>query len=209
MMNIFSPNTLHSTLAMWYTSRATGVVSLVLMSLVVIIGLMVNRQGRLPGMPGFAVLGLHRYLSLLSITFLAVHIATAVLDTFVNISVAAAVVPFVSAYEPLWLGLGAVAFDLMIAIIITSLLRAHLGRLAWKAVHWLAYASWPVAVVHSVYSSKDMQRGALLGVALACIAAVLVAMVWRFARALAETPRARRVPELMADPDRLARAGRR
>jgi predicted ferric reductase len=209
MMNIFSPNTLHSTLAMWYTSRATGVVSLVLMSLVVIIGLMVNRQGRLPGMPGFAVLALHRYLSLLSITFLAVHIATAVLDTFVNISVAAAVVPFVSAYEPLWLGLGAVAFDLMIAIIITSLLRARLGRLAWKAVHWLAYAAWPVAVVHSVYSSKDMQRGALLGVALACIAAVLVAMVWRFARALAEIPRARRVPELMADPDRLARAGRR
>lgn len=209
MMNIFSPNTLHSTLAMWYTSRATGVVSLVLMSLVVIIGLMVNRQGRLPGMPGFAVLGLHRYLSLLSITFLAVHIATAVLDTFVNISVAAAVVPFVSAYEPLWLGLGTVAFDLMIAIIITSLLRAHLGRLAWKAVHWLAYAAWPVAVVHSVYSSKDMQRGALLGLALACIAAVLVAMVWRFARALAETPRARRVPELMADPDQLARAGRR
>jgi sulfoxide reductase heme-binding subunit YedZ len=209
MMNILSPNTLHSTLAMWYTSRATGVVSLVLMSLVVIIGLMVNRQGRLPGMPGFAVLGLHRYLSLLSITFLAVHITTAVLDTFVNISVAAAVVPFVSAYEPLWLGLGAVAVDLMIAIIITSLLRAHLGRLAWKAVHWLAYASWPVAVVHSVYSSKDMQRGALLGLALACIAAVLVAMVWRFARALAETPRARRVPELMADPDLLARAGRR
>jgi hypothetical protein len=63
--------------------------------------------------------------------------------------------------------------------------------------------------VHSVYSSKDMQRGALLGVALACIAAVLIAMVWRFARALAETPRARRVPELMADPDLLARVGRR
>jgi methionine sulfoxide reductase heme-binding subunit len=209
MMNIFSPNTLHSTLAMWYTSRATGVVSLVLMSLVVIIGLMVNRQGRLPGMPGFVVLGLHRYLSLLSITFLAVHIATAVLDSFVNISVAAAVIPFVSAYEPLWLGLGTVAFDLMIAIIITSLLRAHLGRLTWKAVHWLAYASWPLAVVHSVYSSKDMQRGALLGVALACIAAVLIAMVWRFARALTETPRARRVPELMADPDLLARAGHR
>jgi methionine sulfoxide reductase heme-binding subunit len=209
MMNIFSPGTLHSTLAMWYTSRATGVVSLVLMSLVVIIGLIVNRQGRLPGMPRFAVLGLHRYLSLLSIAFLAVHIATAVLDTFVNISVAASVIPFVSAYEPLWLGLGAVAFDLMIAIIITSLLRAHLGRLAWKAVHWLAYASWPLAVVHSVYASKDMQRGALLGLALVCIAAVLAAMIWRFARALAETPRARRVPELMADQDRLAGAGRR
>ena len=208
-MNIFSTNDFHSTLALWYMSRATGVVSLVLMSLVVIIGLLVNRQGRLPGLPAFAVLGLHRYLSLLSITFIAVHIATAVLDSFVNISVAAAVIPFVSAYEPLWLGLGAVAFDLMIAIIVTSLLRAHIGRRTWRAVHWLAYGSWPVAVVHSIYSSQDMQRGPLLGVALACILAVLIAVVWRAARALAATPRARRVPELMADPDLLTRAGQR
>jgi methionine sulfoxide reductase heme-binding subunit len=208
-MNIFSTNDFHSTLALWYMSRATGVVSLVLMSLVVIIGLLVNRQGRLPGLPAFAVLGLHRYLSLLSITFIAVHIATAVLDSFVNISVAAAVIPFVSAYEPLWLGLGAVAFDLMIAIIVTSLLRAHIGRRTWRAVHWLAYGSWPVAVVHSIYSSQDMQRGPLLGVALACILAVLIAVVWRAARALAATPRARRVPELMADPDLLTRAGHR
>jgi methionine sulfoxide reductase heme-binding subunit len=208
-MNIFSTNDFHSTLALWYMSRATGVVSLVLMSLTVIIGLLVNRQGRLPGLPAFAVLGLHRYLSLLSITFLAVHIATAVLDSFVNISVAAAVIPFVSAYEPLWLGLGAVAFDLMIAIIVTSLLRAHIGRRTWRAVHWLAYGSWPVAVVHSIYSSQDMQRGPLLGVALACILAVLIAVVWRAVRALAATPRARRVPELMADPDLLTRAGHR
>jgi methionine sulfoxide reductase heme-binding subunit len=208
-MNIFSTNDFHSTLALWYMSRATGVVSLVLMSLVVIIGLLVNRQGRLPGLPAFAVLGLHRYLSLLSITFIAVHIATAVLDSFVNISVAAAVIPFVSAYEPLWLGLGAVAFDLMIAIIVTSLLRAHIGRRTWRAVHWLAYGSWPVAVVHSIYSSQDMQRGPLLGVALACILVVLIAVVWRAARALAATPRARRVPELMADPDLLTRAGHR
>lgn len=208
-MNIFSTNDFHSTLALWYMSRATGVVSLVLMSMVVIIGLLVNRQGRLPGLPAFAVLGLHRYLSLLSITFIAVHIATAVLDSFVNISVAAAVIPFVSAYEPLWLGLGAVAFDLMIAIIVTSLLRAHIGRRTWRAVHWLAYGSWPVAVVHSIYSSQDMQRGPLLGVALACILAVLIAVVWRAARALAATPRARRVPELMADPDLLTRAGHR
>jgi predicted ferric reductase len=209
MMNIFSTNDFHSTLALWYMSRATGVVSLVLMSLTVIIGLLVNRQGRLPGLPAFAVLGLHRYLSLLSITFIAVHIATAVLDSFVNISVAAAVIPFVSVYEPLWLGLGAVAFDLMIAIIVTSLLRAHIGRRTWRAVHWLAYGSWPVAVVHSIYSSQDMQRGPLLGVALACILAVLIAVVWRAARALAATPRARRVPELMADPDLLTRAGHR
>jgi methionine sulfoxide reductase heme-binding subunit len=198
-----------STTALWYASRATGVVSLVLLSLVMIIGMLVNRQGRLPGLPRFAVLGLHRNLSLLAVAFVAIHVVTAVADSYVSISLAAAVIPFVSSYEPLWLGLGAVSLDLMAAVIVTSLLRSRLGRRTWRAVHWLAYASWPVAVLHSVYSSKDLQGGPLLGLALACIVAVLGALAWRLARGRAETPRARRVPELMDEPPNLARAGHR
>ena len=65
--------------ALWYASRATGVVSLLLLSLVVILGILVNRQGRLPGLPSFAVTGLHRSLSLLSVLFIAVHVVLAVL----------------------------------------------------------------------------------------------------------------------------------
>src|SRR6266516_50732 len=98
-------------IALWYASRATGVVSLLLLSLVVMLGILVNRQGRLPGLPSFAVTGLHRSLSLLSVLFIAVHVATAVIDPFVSIGLAAAVIPFVSPYEPFWLGLGAVALD--------------------------------------------------------------------------------------------------
>jgi len=198
-----------SSTALWYASRATGVVSLVLLSAVMIIGILVNRQGRLPGLPRFAVLGLHRNLSLLAVAFVAVHVLTAVADSYVSISLAAIVIPFVSAYEPLWLGLGAVSLDLMAAIIVTSLLRRHLGRRTWRAVHWLAYASWPVAVVHSVFSSKDLQSGPLLYLALACIAAVIGALAWRVARARAAIPRAGRVPGLMGDPSALARAGDR
>jgi methionine sulfoxide reductase heme-binding subunit len=198
-----------SSTALWYTSRATGVVSLILLSVVMVIGILVNRQGRLPGLPRFAVLGLHRNLSLLAVAFVAIHVLTAVADSYVSISLAAAVIPFVSSYEPLWLGLGAVSLDLMAAIIVTSLLRRHLGRRTWRAVHWLAYASWPVAVLHSVYSSKDLQSGPLLYLALACIAAVIGALAWRVARARAAVPRAERVPELMGDPAALARAGDR
>jgi len=198
-----------SSTALWYASRATGVVSLVLLSAVMIIGILVNRQGRLPGLPRFAVLGLHRNLSLLAVAFVAVHVLTAVADSYVSISLAAAVIPFVSAYEPLWLGLGAVSLDLMVAIIVTSLLRRHLGRRTWRAVHWLAYASWPVAVVHSVFSSTDLQSGPLLYLALACIAAVTGALAWRVARSRAAVPRAGRVPELMDDQYLLARAGDR
>jgi len=208
-----------SSTALWYASRATGVVSLVLLSAVVIIGILVNRQGRLPGLPRFAVLGLHRNLSLLAVAFVAVHVLAAVADSYVSISLAAAVIPFVSAYEPFWLGLGAVSLDLMAALIATSLLRRHIGRRTWRAVHWLAYASWPVAVVHSVGSSTDLRHGGVpLDLTIACIAAVVAALAWRVARAGAAVPRARRVRELMtpggrppgpAQPYPLAGAGER
>jgi methionine sulfoxide reductase heme-binding subunit len=198
-----------SSTAFWYASRATGVVSLVLLSAVMIIGILVNRQGRLPGLPRFAVLGLHRNLSLLAVAFVAVHVLTAVADSYVSISLAAAVIPFVSSYEPLWLGLGAVALDLMAALIVTSLLRRHIGRRVWRAVHWLAYASWPVAVVHGVFSSRDLQHGALLYLALACIAGVVGALIWRVARARGALPPAGPVPRPMPGDRVLARAGDR
>jgi sulfoxide reductase heme-binding subunit YedZ len=188
-----------SSTALWYASRATGVVSLVLLSAVMIIGILVSRDGRLPGMPRFAVLGLHRNLSLLAVAFVAVHVLTAVADSFVSISLVAAIIPFTSAYEPLWMGLGAVSLDLMAALIVTSLLRRNLHRRLWRAVHWLAYASWPVAVAHGIGSGTDLRRaGPLLDLTLACIAAVVIALAWRVTRARVPRPRSRPVSGLMA-----------
>ena len=71
--------------ALWYASRATGVVSLLLLTGVVLLGILVNRQGRLPGLPRFVVTGLHRNLSLLGVAFVAMHVVTAVLDPYVTI----------------------------------------------------------------------------------------------------------------------------
>lgn len=174
-----------SATALWYASRATGVVCLVLLSAVMIIGMLVNQQGRLPGLPRFAVLGLHRNLSLLAVSFLAMHVLTAVADSFVSISVAAVVVPFLPGYKPLWMGLGAVSLDLMAAVIVTSLLRRFIGRRSWRVVHWLAYASWPVAVAHSIGSGTDLRHGLFLGLTIICIAAVAAALAWRLARSAA------------------------
>lgn len=168
-----------SSTALWYASRSTGVVSLLLFTAVVILGILVNRQGRLPGLPQFAVAGLHRNLSLLATTFLAVHVLTAVADSYVSIQLVAAIVPFTSRYEPLWIGLGAVALDLIAAVIITSLVRLRLGRRMWRAVHWLAYAAFPVAVLHSIGSSKDLQSGGLLALTIACVLAVCAAIAYR------------------------------
>jgi methionine sulfoxide reductase heme-binding subunit len=181
-----------STTALWYASRATGVVTLVLLTAVVVLGMMVNRQGRLPGLPRFAVTGLHRNISLLSVIFLAIHVLTAIADPYVTIGLAATVIPFTSPYEPLWLGLGALSLDLIAALILTSLARARMGRRAWRGIHWLAYAAWPLAVVHSLGSSTDMRSGVMLGVLIGCVLAVCAALAWRLSRAARQIPRARR-----------------
>src|SRR6202043_2389076 len=184
--------------AFWYASRATGVVALLLLTAVLVLGILVNRQGRLPGLPRFAVTNLHRNLSLLAVVFIAVHVLAAVLDTFVSIPLLSAVVPFASGYEQLWLGLGAISLDIMIAMIVTSLLRGRMNRILWRAIHLLAYLSWPIAFAHSIGSSKDLQQGWLLDLSIACALVITAAAVWRLASAARQLPRAARVQAILA-----------
>jgi methionine sulfoxide reductase heme-binding subunit len=178
--------------ALWYASRATGVVTLLLLTAVVLLGILVNRQGRLPGLPGFAVTGLHRNISLLAVAFLAIHVVTAIADPYVTIGLAAAVLPFVSAYKPFWLGLGAISLDLIAALILTSLVRARMSRRVWRGIHWLAYAAWPLAVLHTIGSSADARNGLVLGVLAGCVLATVAALAWRLSHAAREIPRAGR-----------------
>ena len=184
--------------AFWYASRTTGIVALLLLTAVLVLGILVNRQGRLPGLPRFAVTDLHRKLSLLAVSFIAVHVLTAVLDTYVHIPLASAVIPFASGYERFWLGLGAVSLDITLAMIVTSLLRGRMNRLLWRAIHLLAYASWPVAFAHSIGSSTDLQRGWMLGLAVGCAVIVAAAVIWRLAHAARQVPRAGRVAAVFA-----------
>jgi methionine sulfoxide reductase heme-binding subunit len=188
---------INSSTALWYMSRATGVVALLLLTAVMLLGLLVTRQGRLPGLPRFAVSGLHRNLSLLAVAFVAVHVLAAIADGYVKIPVTAAVVPLTSSYERLALTLGAVSLDLMLAAAVTSLLRRHLSRRLWRGVHLTAYLSWPVAWVHCITASTDLRHGLLFLVAIGCLIAVVAAVVWRMAAAAGDVPRAERVHLLM------------
>jgi len=184
--------------ALWYASRATGVVALVLLTVVVVLGILVNRRGQLPGLPRFATTSLHRSMSLLAVAFTAVHVVTAVADPYVTIGIAATVIPFASPYKPLWIGLGAVSLDIIAALIITSLARARIGRRTWRAVHWLAYLSWPVALLHGVGSSTDLHGGSLLALTIVCIAAVAGATGWRIAGAAAAPTPSQRATRALA-----------
>jgi sulfoxide reductase heme-binding subunit YedZ len=163
--------------ALWYLTRATGAVTLLLLTGSVVLG--IANIGRLQSTrwPRFVVEGVHRNISLLAIAVLVVHVITSVLDPFAGIHLIDAVVPFVGVYRPLWLGLGAFASDLLLAIAITSLVRRRLGHGVWRATHWLAYLCWPVAVLHTVGTGSDVKQLWLQALTAVCILAVIVA-VW-------------------------------
>ena len=186
----------------WYASRATGVVALLLVTGTLILGLVVTRQGRLPGLPRFAVTTLHRNLSLLGLAFIVVHVLTAVLDGYVSIPLAAAVIPLASGYERFSIGLGAVAFDLSLALIFTSLIRGRLPRSWWRPIHLLAYLCWPVAFLHGLAAARDLRSGLLSALAAGCALLVLAAVIWRLASAAREIPRAGRVAAVFREHGR-------
>ncbi len=163
---------------LWYLSRGTGVVSLVLLTAAVVLGV----AGSLRARPRVLLAGLHRNVPLLAIAFVVAHVLTTIADGYAPIGVRDAVVPFLSPYRAVWLGLGTVAFDLLLALVATSLLRARIGLRGWRAVHWLAYLSWPVAVMHGLGTGSDGKSGWLLVLTVTCTFAVAGAVVLRVLR---------------------------
>lgn len=164
---------------LWYATRGTGVVALLLLTATVVLGVAGTARFAAPRWPRIMTAGLHRHLSLLAVAFVAMHVVTTVLDPFAPIGWIAAVVPFTSSYRPLWLGLGAVAFDLLLAVVVTSLLRARLGYRTWQAVHWLSYASWPVALWHGLGTGTDSRQALMITLDAGCVAAVACVAAWR------------------------------
>jgi len=164
---------------LWFVSRASGLMLLVLFSAVVLLGV-AGRTGAAPRhWPRFVSAELHRTLALFLIAFLALHVLTAILDPFVSIGWAATVLPFMSGYRTLAIGLGTLAVDLGGAVLLTSVARGHLGFRAWRAVHWLAYLSWPAAFAHSLTAGNDMGIWWVVVIEWGCAAAVAIAVLAR------------------------------
>jgi sulfoxide reductase heme-binding subunit YedZ len=164
---------------LWYTTRGAGAVSLLLLSAVVALGLLTAVRFEAPGWPRFLTAALHRNLSLTAVVFLALHVVTAVTDPYAHLGLTVALVPFTSWYRALWVGLGTIAVELVAAVVVTSLVRRWLGLNAWRAVHWLAYAAWPVAMVHGIGAGTDGTSDWMVAIDVLSAGAVLTALAGR------------------------------
>lgn len=170
----------------WYLTRSAGVVATLLLTASVVLGIVDFSRWRSDRWPRFVTDTLHRNVSMLALVMVVVHVITTVADGFAPIGFQDAIIPFLSPYRPLWLGLGALAFDTLLAVAVTSLLRKQLGYRTWRGVHWAAYACWPLAIFHGLGTGTDASSTWMLALSAICLAAVLMAIGWRVAAA---TPR--------------------
>jgi len=177
----------------WYLTRASGIVLLVLLTVVTVLGILVAGRPANDRIPGFVAADLHRRLSVLALVLLVGHVAVSIADSYVTITWLDAVVPFVTTYRPLWTGLGTLALDVLLLVAVTSALRHRMSARAWRAVHMSAYAMWPLAVVHTLGDGSDVRSTPMLAVTLASVLVVVAAGWWRLGRVPAVHPRARLV----------------
>jgi len=165
---------------LWYVDRGTGAVAMVLLTASVMLGMGTTVRWKSPVWPKYISVPLHRNVSLLIVCFLAVHVATAILDPFAKLGLKDALIPFASWYRPIWLGLGVVAAELVAALVVTSLLRKHLGYRLWRLVHWTSYLAWPLGLLHGLGTGTDARMAWFLWTQAACVLVTWLALVfWR------------------------------
>lgn len=167
---------------LWYVTRATGLVALVLFTIVVCLGTFVSNRVGGTTVGRFELNELHRSVSMVAMAFLVLHIVTTIVDSYVPTGWLSAVIPMTSAYKRLDVALGAVAFDLILAVWASSLLKARIANSSWRFVHWFSWLAFVAAIVHGFLIGTDARSGIGLAVVATCAVAVIVTALWRYVK---------------------------
>jgi sulfoxide reductase heme-binding subunit YedZ len=182
------------TTQLWYVARGTGLIDLVLLSIVVALGISARSGRPMYGLPRFGVQAVHRSAALFSVVLLVVHVTFLLTDPYAQLRFIDVLVPFVGTYRPLWQGFGTIAAELLLVLVITSLLRGRIGARTWRAVHWAAYAMWPAALAHGFFNGTDSRHVWAIALYLVCIAIVGAALAWRLSDGYRSATAVRRAP---------------
>lgn len=165
--------------ALWALGRGTGITALGFLTLSIALGIATRSGRKMLSLPRFAVHDVHRFAALFATVLVAIHVLTLWADPYAQLRLVDLVVPFLGVNRPLWLGLGTLAVDVLVAVIVTSLLRPRIGLRGFRVVHWATYLLWPIAFAHAIGNGTDAGRPWFLLFAAGCAATVAAAVGWR------------------------------
>lgn len=168
----------------WFLLRSTGVVALLLLTVAVVLGI-AGPAIRRPALRLATVAG-HSTAAAAGVILLLGHVALAVADSYVDVSAIAVIVPGMSKWQPLWIGVGALSLDLLLVVAISSALRRRAPLLWWR-LHVLSYPAWLLAWGHSISVGTDRTAGWMPAISVTsaiCVAAACAVRARAQARGL-------------------------
>ena len=177
--------------ALWALGRGMGITALAFLTLSLAFGIATRSGRRVLALPRFAVADVHRFIALAATLLVVLHFVLLSLDPYAQLRIVDSVVPFLGVYRPLWQGLGTLAFDILVVVIVTSLLRNRIGTGAFRVIHCVTYALWPIALAHALGNGTDVGHAWFTAFGVCCALTVAVTVLWRLRANYVEYARVR------------------
>jgi len=171
----------------WIIARATGVASLVALSLSILTGMAMRPKTLGWLSTNRAISELHSYATVLWLPLALAHMIALLFDSFAKVGVLDLIIPFLMPYGTFAIGLGTVSAELLVVVLVAAWSRDSLSRGQWLAFHRLSYFAFGAAFLHGVLSGTDLAYPWLAGVAWLVAAILALAGVRRGRHALGAT----------------------
>jgi sulfoxide reductase heme-binding subunit YedZ len=142
----------------WYLSRATGLGAFVLLTLDVCLGIAIRTRVGEPVLARWRVTDLHEFTALLALGLTAMHTLVLLYDRYIGFSLVQLLVPLVASYRPVWTGLGVLSLYLLILTTASWYVRGTLGYRTWRALHYLTFGAYVLALLHGMLAGTDTGR---------------------------------------------------
>jgi predicted ferric reductase len=142
----------------WDVARAGGIAAYILLTLSVVLGLALSVRWQRPRWPRLITNELHSHVTLLSLVFIAVHGLAVWIDPFTHFGWRDIFVPFATSYRTVWMSAGIVGLYLMLAVWISSQLRAHISYTLWRRLHGLTFIVYLLSTVHGFWTGTDSKQ---------------------------------------------------
>jgi sulfoxide reductase heme-binding subunit YedZ len=163
----------------WLIARASGIVAYVLLTTSVLAGIILKSRPFGRRLRGITAMEIHRTLSFLGLAAIGLHATALVLDQAVHITVTDLFIPGFAPYRPLWTGMGVVAAELMVALVVSFPLRKVFGFKAWRKLHWVSYGTFVLAAAHGIKAGTDTGRAWTDALYIGSLGLVAAAITWR------------------------------
>jgi sulfoxide reductase heme-binding subunit YedZ len=182
----------------WYADRAAGITAFLLLTAGVCLGIALAGRARSKRWPAFAIEDVHRYVGLLTGTFIGIHAFAILTDGYVHYSPAQLLVPGTAPTRTIPVALGVVAAELLVALAITNRFRRRLSYSFWRKAHYLNFLVWALALAHGITAGTDSADAWAAWLYGACTASVSGLLGWRL---VLRKPRAPAAPSRVGVQD--------